>query len=87
MRDIHGQLFVNIIVGDNGIGFEPVYKDKVFELFSRLNAKDKYEGSGLGLSLCKKIAIRHGGQISARAVKGEGAEFLISLPINQNVAL
>jgi PAS domain S-box-containing protein len=85
MRNIDGQMFVNIIVSDNGIGFEPVYKDKVFELFSRLNAKDKYEGSGLGLSLCKKIVLRHGGTISARAVKGEGAEFLISLPVNQGM--
>jgi len=82
-QEIEGRLFANIRISDNGIGFEPVYKDKIFELFHRLNAKDKYEGSGLGLSLCKKITTRHGGSISARGIKNEGAEFSVILPVLQ----
>jgi len=74
---------VAIEVSDNGIGLDPEYIDKIFETFSRLNAKDAYEGTGLGLALCKRIAERHHGTIKASGVKGEGASFTISLPIKQ----
>lgn len=69
-----------ITVADNGIGFEPEYADRIFKTFTRLNTKDKYEGTGLGLSLCKKIVERHGGTIMAESKLGHGARFTIELP-------
>jgi PAS domain S-box-containing protein len=72
--------FLKIIVSDNGIGFEPEFRDKIFEVFSRLNGKDEYEGTGLGLALCKKIVDRHGGEIYATGEVDKGAVFTILLP-------
>jgi PAS domain S-box-containing protein len=70
-----------IVVKDNGIGFEPRDAEKIFYSFSRLNAKEDYEGTGLGLSLCKKIVSRHQGYISASGEPGVGAEFTVKLPL------
>jgi light-regulated signal transduction histidine kinase (bacteriophytochrome) len=70
---------------DNGIGFDQQQAERIFDTFSRLNAKDKYEGTGLGLSLCKKIVARHGGEIEAAGKKGEGSEFLIRLPLKGGI--
>jgi signal transduction histidine kinase len=70
-----------IIVADNGIGFDQGQAESIFDTFTRLNTKDRYEGTGLGLSLCKKIVVRHGGEISASGKKGEGAVFRIRLPL------
>jgi two-component system, NtrC family, sensor kinase len=67
-------------VQDNGIGFEEKYREKIFEVFQRLHGRSEYEGSGIGLSLCRKIVFRHGGSIAAEAVPGAGATFLITLP-------
>ncbi|HEY5823906.1 MAG TPA: ATP-binding protein, partial [Cyclobacteriaceae bacterium] len=75
-----GNPFVKIVLKDNGIGFEQEYAEKIFTTFTRLNSKDKYEGTGLGLALCKKIVHRHGGFISATAEIDKGAEFTILLP-------
>jgi len=72
-----------IIISDNGIGLDPLYIHKIFDVFSRLNAKDEYEGTGLGLALCKKIVQRHHGSIEATGVKGESATFTIHLPVKQ----
>ncbi len=72
---------VNIVIADNGIGFDPAYQTKIFESFTRLNSKDRYEGTGLGLSLCKKIIHRHGGQIHATSNPGQGATIHFSLPL------
>ncbi|GAB4092796.1 PAS domain-containing protein [Flaviaesturariibacter terrae] len=69
-----------IRVQDNGIGFEPEQADRIFKTFTRLNSKDSYEGTGLGLALCQKIVDRHGGSIRAEGKKGEGATFFITLP-------
>lgn len=77
------QDWVRIEVSDNGIGFDQVHADKIFDTFARLNAKDEYEGTGLGLALCKKIAERHHGSLSAHSVKGEGATFTVHLPLRQ----
>ena len=74
--------FVQITLSDNGIGFEPEYEQMIFETFARLNPLDEYEGTGLGLALCKKIVERHGGQISATGELGKGAVFTILLPVN-----
>ncbi len=75
--------FARIIFSDNGIGFDPGDSERIFNSFTRLNSKDKYEGTGLGLSLCRKIAERHGGNIIASGTPGEGATFTIILPVEQ----
>jgi PAS domain S-box-containing protein len=72
-----------ISVADNGIGFDEKYGEKIFSLFQRLNTKDKYEGSGIGLAITKKILDKHNGSITANSKEGEGSEFIISLPIRQ----
>jgi PAS domain S-box-containing protein len=69
-----------IQVSDNGIGFDSKYADQIFKTFIRLHSKDKYEGTGLGLSLCKKIVERHGGWISAVSQENQGSTFRIVLP-------
>jgi PAS domain S-box-containing protein len=69
-----------ITVSDNGIGFEPEYADRIFELFQRLHARTKYEGTGLGLAIVRKIALRHGATIVARGRPGEGATFVLDWP-------
>lgn len=78
-----GAAFLNIRVSDNGIGLDPDYSHKIFDAFTRLNTKDKYEGTGLGLALCKKIVERHLGTISAEGEMGKGATFIIELPLKQ----
>jgi PAS domain S-box-containing protein len=75
--------FAKIELSDNGIGFAPEYSRKIFNTFSRLNPKDQYEGTGLGLALCKKIAERHNGSIQARGEEQEGAIFTVLLPYRQ----
>lgn len=72
-----------ITVEDNGIGFEEEQSSQIFETFTRLNSKDTYEGTGLGLSLCKKIVERHGGSIAAMGRPSAGAVFTIKLPLKQ----
>lgn len=74
---------VAIALSDNGIGFEAAYANSIFNTFTRLNSKDVYDGTGLGLALCKKIVARHGGSITATGVAGEGAEFRMVLPLEQ----
>lgn len=75
--------YLEIKVSDNGIGFPQEFAERIFDTFTRLNPKDHYEGTGLGLSLCKKIAERHGGTITANGEEGKGAEFIITLPVKQ----
>lgn len=72
-----------ISVADNGIGFEEVYLDRIFELFQRLHGRQEYEGTGMGLAICRKIAERHGGSITARSAPDEGAKFILTLPLRQ----
>ncbi|MDC6351310.1 PAS domain S-box protein [Zeaxanthinibacter sp. PT1] len=73
-----------ITVGDNGIGFEQKYADRIFEVFQRLHPKDKYIGTGIGLSIVKKIVDNHNGVISAKSQTGEGTEFMICIPLVQS---
>jgi PAS domain S-box-containing protein len=74
----------SITVADNGIGFDAQYNDRIFYLFERLNAKDKFEGSGIGLAIAKKIIDKHHGRIQAHSREGEGAQFRITLPLRQS---
>ncbi len=75
---------VIITVGDNGIGIAPQYQERVFELFQRLHAHGDYSGSGLGLTLCKRIAINHDGDISLSSNPGEGTTFEVRIPRREN---
>jgi signal transduction histidine kinase len=74
---------LEIKIKDNGIGLEPVFAEKIFNAFERLHSKDEFEGNGLGLALCRKIAKRHNGAIRATGEKNNGAEFTVTLPIRQ----
>ena len=69
-----------IQVIDNGIGFEQQYADRIFEVFQRLHSRKQYEGTGIGLSVCKKIVELHGGVISAKSKPGNGSNFTFYLP-------
>ena len=78
------EAMAEITLTDNGIGFEQEHTDRIFDTFARLHAKDKYEGTGLGLALCRKIVDRHLGSIRATGRKDEGAVFVIRLPLVQH---
>jgi two-component system, LuxR family, sensor kinase FixL len=71
---------VQLCVEDNGIGFEEKYLDRIFNVFQRLHGRGTYEGTGIGLALCRKIAERHGGAITAQSRPEEGARFIVTLP-------
>lgn len=70
--------YVDLIFEDNGIGFDEKYIDRIFNIFQRLEVQ-KYEGTGIGLAVCRKIAQRHGGDITAKSKIGEGATFIVTL--------
>jgi PAS domain S-box-containing protein len=74
-----------IAVEDNGIGFDEKYRDRIFQIFQRLHGRNEYEGTGIGLAICRKIVDRHGGVITANSSPGAGARFVITLP--QSVTL
>jgi len=82
-QDQYNEDYCNIYIRDNGIGFEQKYADEIFILFKRLNSYDKFEGTGIGLSICKKIVEKHKGYIAASGKVGEGATFVISLPLRE----
>jgi signal transduction histidine kinase len=70
-----------ISVSDNGIGFDPQYSERIFDLFQRLHGRERYEGSGLGLAIARRIAEHHRGRITAEGQPGAGAIFRVELPI------
>ena len=73
---------LTIIVKDNGIGIEKKHHDKVFDIFHRLVSREEFEGTGAGLTICKKIVQAHGGDIWFESEPGKGTTFYIALPIN-----
>lgn len=73
--------YCHLSVADNGIGFDPQYKDLIFEVFQRLYTKDEYEGTGMGLAICKRIVENHKGIITATGKPGKGATFEVYIPV------
>ena len=72
-----------IIVEDNGIGFDEKYLERILQPFQRLHGRGQYEGTGMGLAICRKIVERHSGMVQAKSVPGQGATFIVTLPIKQ----
>jgi light-regulated signal transduction histidine kinase (bacteriophytochrome) len=79
----HGGI-CKLSIQDNGIGFDEKYLDRVFTIFQRLHGRQEYEGTGVGLAVCRRIVERHGGGITARSAPGSGACFLVTLPMRHN---
>ncbi len=67
---------------DNGIGFNEKYLDRIFNVFQRLHGRSEYDGTGIGLAICRKIVERHQGSITAKSEPGRGAKFIVTLPIH-----
>jgi light-regulated signal transduction histidine kinase (bacteriophytochrome) len=74
---------VRLFIQDNGIGFEEEYRDLIFQPFRRLHGRSAYEGTGMGLAICRKIVDRHHGAITASSALGQGATFMVILPRRQ----
>lgn len=74
-----------LTIQDNGIGFDEKYSDKIFAMFQRLHGRNEYEGTGVGLAVCRRITDRHGGTIRAQSEPGKGASFIVTLPVRQVV--
>ncbi len=79
-----GSALCRLEVRDNGIGFEEKYLEQIFAPFHRLHSRARFQGTGMGLAICKRIAERHGGAIAARSKPGEGSVFVVTLPARQN---
>ena len=85
----HNGTYVNgveqceITVEDEGIGFDNKYRERIFQPFQRLEGIKEYEGTGMGLAICRKIVERHGGSIEAHSTPGKGATFTVRLPVKQ----
>lgn len=78
-----GEEVCEIRVRDNGIGFDAAFAEQVFIVFQRLHTRSEYEGTGIGLAVCRKITDRHGGTVVAKSAEGEGATFIVTLPLKQ----
>ncbi|PIG92976.1 histidine kinase [Gloeocapsopsis sp. IPPAS B-1203] len=83
IADSGGAELCQIAVEDNGIGFDAKYLDRIFQVFQRLHNRSEYEGTGMGLAICRKIVERHRGTLTAESQPGQGARFIITLPVNQ----
>jgi light-regulated signal transduction histidine kinase (bacteriophytochrome) len=81
-----GKVIVNhcrIVISDNGIGFDEKYANRIFGVFQRLHSRNKYQGTGMGLAIARRIAERHMGNITVKSQEGEGSTFTVTLPIMQ----
>ncbi len=78
-----GRTYYRFLITDNGIGFDEKYLDHIFKVFQRLHGKNSYEGTGIGLAICKKIVTYHKGYITANSRPGEGATFVVIVPEKQ----
>ncbi len=76
--------YYKLTIKDNGIGFDEKYLDRIFNIFQRLHGRSEYQGTGIGLAICRKIVENHGGYITAASKPGEGATFIIVLPVFKN---
>lgn len=74
--------YCKILIEDNGVGFDEKYLDRIFAVFQRLHSRESYEGTGIGLAVCRKIVERHGGSITATSKPDAGATFIITLPVH-----
>jgi PAS domain S-box-containing protein len=74
--------YCTLTIEDNGVGFDEKYLDRIFAVFQRLHSRDSYEGTGIGLAVCRKIIERHGGTITAKSTPNSGAKFIIRLPVH-----
>ncbi len=80
---INSVLTCQLFIEDNGIGFEEKYLDRIFNAFQRLHGRSEYEGTGMGLAICRKIVERHEGGITAKSLPGHGSTFIVTLPLQQ----
>jgi PAS domain S-box-containing protein len=78
-----GDEVCQIYVQDNGIGFDEKFVNQIFVVFQRLHSRQEYDGTGIGLAVCRKITDRHGGSIVAKSAEGQGATFIVTLPVKQ----
>ncbi|NEU66473.1 sensor histidine kinase [Spirosoma agri] len=82
---IAGRPYFEINVEDNGIGFDEKYLEHIFKVFQRLHGKSEFEGTGIGLAICKRVAVSHQGHITARSQPGSGTTFIVVLPESQSL--
>jgi PAS domain S-box-containing protein len=80
-RAINGLELCQLQIEDRGIGFDEKYLSRIFNVFQRLHGRSEYEGTGIGLAICRKIAERHNGNITATSIPGHGAKFIVTLPM------
>ena len=83
ITQIDGREHAIVQVKDNGIGIEEIYQQRIFEVFERLHTRSEYEGTGVGLAICRKIVERHQGRIQVESVPNEFTMFIITLPVKQ----
>lgn len=74
---------MQISIADNGIGFDNAYSDKIFKMFQRLDKAERFQGTGIGLAICKNIVDKHHGKITATGKPNKGATFTVLLPVKQ----